>query len=543
MAKVAKAGAAQRRSVGQVAVLTQPWAVCAVSVIPTTEEPVTAVEIFASDTAVTPGSILLVPGAHSASAQRAVLETARAGRAAGVVLDTLEPASGSDPSGKPEQHDGLAVWRRVPGASWTALLEHLQTVLSVPSVADVDTPAELPGIALGDMQRVADGLAALLGGPVIIEDQQLEVISYSSYQGQVDPGRDAAILGRRMPYEWMRYLQNTGDLDALLSQDAVVIDVPNGPLNARRRLLTSVHCEGELVGILWVAEGESPLPHDVSELLVQAAQILLPHLREYHLGRLSQSHQRNQNLRSLFEGATVRDELLLELGLAPATGYVLVAARRADGEPFGGHERSRVMDIMSLYFQAYRWGAASIVIGGTAYCLLAASDRTSEEVIQGAVKGLVKTCAKNLGAQLHIAISGAMPDAHEIPHARSDAERLLASLGRQAYQEGRIMTASQGAIALALDRAADAALAAGANPYRKLAMLEAYDSKRDSNLVESLATFLAHRGNVSAAADRLHLHKTSLRYRLRRIAEISGISLEDPNEYLLCLLLLRDRAK
>ncbi len=540
MAGLPKAGAGQRRSVGQVAELIQPSAVSAVSVIPTTDEPVTAVDIFASDTAVAPGSILLVPGAHSVSAQRAALETARAGKAAGVVLDGLEPASSGDPFSGPERQDGLAVWRRVPGASWTAILEHLRTVLFV---AEVDVAAELPGIALGDMQRVADGLAALLGGPVIIEDQQLEVISYSSYQGQVDRGRDAAILGRRMPYEWMRYLQSTGDLDALLSQDAVVIDVPNGPLDARRRLLTSVHSEGELMGILWVAEGESPLPHDVSELLARAAQILLPHLREYHLARLSQTRQRNQDLRSVFEGETVRTELLLELGLAPAAGYVLVAARRADGEPFGGRERARVMDIMSLYFQAYRWGAAAIVIGGTAYCLLAVSDRTSDEVIQAAVQGLVKTCVKNLGTELHVAISEAIPDVNELPRVRSDAERLLASLGRQAYQVGRIMTASQGAVTLALDRAAEAALAAGATPYQKLALLEAYDRKRDSDLVESLATFLAHRGNVSAAADRLHLHKTSLRYRLRRIAEISGISLEDPNEYLLCLLLLRDRAK
>jgi purine catabolism regulator len=60
-----------------------------------------------------------------------------------------------------------------------------------------------------------------------------------------------------------------------------------------------------------------------------------------------------------------------------------------------------------------------------------------------------------------------------------------------------------------------------------LASLEAYDAGHDTQLVDTLDVFFSQHGNVSQTAERLYLHRNSLLYRLERIAEITGLDLDD----------------
>ena len=46
-------------------------------------------------------------------------------------------------------------------------------------------------------------------------------------------------------------------------------------------------------------------------------------------------------------------------------------------------------------------------------------------------------------------------------------------------------------------------------------------------------------GDYTAAAASLHVHPNTLRYRLGRVQEIAGIRLDDPEERLALMLLLR----
>jgi len=55
--------------------------------------------------------------------------------------------------------------------------------------------------------------------------------------------------------------------------------------------------------------------------------------------------------------------------------------------------------------------------------------------------------------------------------------------------------------------------------------LAAYDRERSTSLFRTLEEFLRRRGNISASAEALFVHPNTLRQRLRRIMEISGIDL------------------
>ena len=58
-----------------------------------------------------------------------------------------------------------------------------------------------------------------------------------------------------------------------------------------------------------------------------------------------------------------------------------------------------------------------------------------------------------------------------------------------------------------------------------VARLAAYDRDRGASLLKTLEEFLHRRGSISATADALYVHPNTLRQRLRRIGELSGLDL------------------
>jgi DNA-binding PucR family transcriptional regulator len=58
-----------------------------------------------------------------------------------------------------------------------------------------------------------------------------------------------------------------------------------------------------------------------------------------------------------------------------------------------------------------------------------------------------------------------------------------------------------------------------------LAPLVRYDEQYQTDLVATLATYLGNDGNLAATAGQLFTHRHTVRYRLDRIAELSGLDI------------------
>jgi sugar diacid utilization regulator len=56
-----------------------------------------------------------------------------------------------------------------------------------------------------------------------------------------------------------------------------------------------------------------------------------------------------------------------------------------------------------------------------------------------------------------------------------------------------------------------------------------YDTRRKAELVHTLTQYLEHGGNYDATAAELSVHKSTLKYRLQRIRELTGLELNDPD--------------
>ena len=54
--------------------------------------------------------------------------------------------------------------------------------------------------------------------------------------------------------------------------------------------------------------------------------------------------------------------------------------------------------------------------------------------------------------------------------------------------------------------------------------IERYDKQNDTQLLTTLTTYLANDENLSKTAEDLYAHRHTIRYRLQKIAELTGLS-------------------
>lgn len=80
------------------------------------------------------------------------------------------------------------------------------------------------------------------------------------------------------------------------------------------------------------------------------------------------------------------------------------------------------------------------------------------------------------------------------------------------------------------DRLAGLALA-----HPALAILADYDARHGSALLNTLQAYLMHERNLIQTAKALYIHRNSLVYRVRRITELTGLDLDDPDQRLYLL--------
>ncbi|WP_406335437.1 PucR family transcriptional regulator [Streptomyces sp. NBC_00203] len=65
------------------------------------------------------------------------------------------------------------------------------------------------------------------------------------------------------------------------------------------------------------------------------------------------------------------------------------------------------------------------------------------------------------------------------------------------------------------------------------------DAAHGTDYVPTLHAWLEHQGNIRTAAEQLHVHANTLRYRLTKIEQTVGIDLADPDIRLVLALQLK----
>jgi PucR family transcriptional regulator, purine catabolism regulatory protein len=230
-------------------------------------------------------------------------------------------------------------------------------------------------------------------------------------------------------------------------------------------------------------------------------------------------------LDALLEGELSASEIrrrlrFLGLGASPAIAVLVARREDPDGEEDAAVEALRllVQDRLSRRPAPYVLSVqdASVV------ALFEAADPAEARAAAGAVAEAV--LARGLGARFGLGMPETDP--RGLRRAYQEARFALEATG-PATRPGdrRVATvADLGSHRLLLARQEDAALEAISRGL--LDPLAGYDRRHHGDLVASLRSFLEHNGNWEAAARALGVHRHTLRYRIRRIAELTGRDLD-----------------
>jgi DNA-binding PucR family transcriptional regulator len=134
---------------------------------------------------------------------------------------------------------------------------------------------------------------------------------------------------------------------------------------------------------------------------------------------------------------------------------------------------------------------------------------------------------------------------HEATHqaclaeSRENADRALRVLRASSGGGRRVARLSDVNVEALVLELRDLVSARGDKPTGPVAHLLAYDEEHNTNLVETLRAWLEAFGDVIAASAAMFVHPNTFRYRLRRLAEVGELDLNDPEARFAAMLELR----
>jgi hypothetical protein len=490
-------------------------------------------------TAVPPAAVAVAVGVESDRERVALLRRLGEARAGAVVLKLAGPPDDALLDAAAEV--GVAVLLAPPPLEWG----QLYTLLLTAAAAGPPAESDVASAPLGDLFALANAVAAAVGGAATIEDAHNRVLAYSNLDHRIDRPREQTILGRQVPSDWIQRLHDAGVFRRLWQTDEVVrvADFVEDD-EYLPRIAVAVRAGGELLGSIWVIEGEQPLGDDAQRSLRDAAGIAALHLLRHRSASDVDRQRRAELLLALLEGSDRGDLSREELAIDASRRVAVVAFDvDAGGEAASLMAAGRVADLVAVYCESYRRQAACAASGVRVYALVPADSDTGVEPFVALADAIVGRARQALRVELRAGVGSAVTGLDGVPGSRREADDVLDVLARSGdrtiatIDDVRPMVVLQGLVRLA---ELHPELASG-----RVAALAEQDASKGTAWVPTLRAYFDAFGDMAAAAGMVNVHPNTFRYRLRRITEVFGLDLADPDERLVAELQLRflDRAR
>jgi PucR-like helix-turn-helix protein/diguanylate cyclase with GGDEF domain len=495
---------------------------------------VTGVSIYdpTDELAADPGDLVLGVGVHEPAVIADLLHRLGARGAVGLVVK--HPVTADQALVTAVRDSAVTLLGLNRAASWS----HVAAMLRALPLATDSGNDDLAGEPAGDLFALANAVGALLDAPVTIEDRASRVLAFSGRQDETDPGRVETILGRQVPDRYTQMLERRGVFRQLFQgTEPVYIE----PLTDEMlpRVAVAVRAGDELLGSMWAAV-RGPLSAERSAAFADSAKVVALHMLRARAGADVGRRLSADLVATVLEGGPGAAEAANRLGLAEGRLCVMAAQVVAGDVADTEAATQRLRDTLALHFAAVHPRSAAALVGGVTYVVLSVAPDSVDDDGTTPVVRLAEDFLARVGprADAVIGVGRVTGTLADVVHSRRDADRALRVL--QADRRGRRIAAfTDVQVESLLLRLADLAVDDGELHLGRLGALVEYDSKHDIGFVDTLLAYLDAFGNVAEAAAAVHVHPNTFRYRLRRLCEISGLDLDDPEARLAATLQLR----
>jgi sugar diacid utilization regulator len=454
-----------------------------------------------------PDALLLCPGAPPADPPTGC---------AGVVCRTA-----------PEDDLGVPALVLPAGTPWGAVVADLAAAL----VAGAGLSGALAARAalrgpLADgagFPGLAAAARAVIGAPVAILDEYLDLRGAAGLTEELEGALEAAVVRAR------------GHGPASVTGPFMEEDMPG-----RTRAIVA-GADGPIgVLVAWLGEPLAPAARAALDELADACA--LERARE-EVRTETESRLRGDLIEELMAGEIVSRESLVRrarhLGADLSRGAVALIGVLQDP-----HTEGRVITDQRLtrrFLQQARaamdmhWPRALVDWNeGRLLALLPPAVSAAEEATREEVEAQAFTLGRRLlgatretvpGLALTLALSRFTPEPERLGAALDEA-RLALAIGERLGRVGEVVTFEEtGTYKLLFQIFADRPEELSSFYDQTLAPLVRYDEQYQTELVGTLSTYLGNDCNLAATASTLYTHRHTVRYRLDRIAELSGLDI------------------
>lgn len=474
----------------------------------------------------TPGGLLLLVGASPdrPAASQSLRRAAESGFA-GVVVKRR----GCD-------FEALASQARVAGLALVVIADeipwrHLDASLSS-AISSGSRDHEDPAARGDELFSIANAVAEVVGGAVAIEDLAQHVLAYSSIPGQrIDPLRRQGILDRRVP----RGPHDPELYRRVLAADGIVRfpqldeDLPRSAIAIRAGTLP--------LGTLWAIEEEAGVSPQAERALLDGASLAAVHMLRARDALDLDRLRRDAVLSRLLDGTGSPEAAWPRLGFGAGDRISLMAlaptwSPDATDAPLITHLAQEVNRTCRILRPDAPIGTSARSV----YVLIAGGH--AGEAASRLAHRIVPDISRALAGRVYAAVSSELTGPRSIPRLRDEVDQIL-RVNAGGTSAPTIATMADVQSTVMLLHISDEIERHPELRHPALVRLAEHDERRGTTLAASLLAWLEAQQNVPTAAERLHVHPNTLRYRLRRVREIAPIDLDDADERLVVWLELR----
>lgn len=393
-----------------------------------------------------------------------------------------------------------------------------------------------------DLQELVERVSELIGNPLTIETPDHRLLAYSRHPFEADPARRLTILNKRVPDAVARALADTGVLERVNSSPYPVRVPPVAEVGLSGRVAMAVRVGDSVRAHIWVQEVERPLSDDDLRVLEHAAALVAVQLLRLDHRREARQRTVSEFLWGLLTARSVdiprvrqqAEDLALKLpspyrvlavDLAAAGGQKRVGPPGSRDDDSAGLRQAKRLLLELVQNEALRLGLAALAAPSNdgAVVLTQADQEDACSLAErlcrvGAVRGMAISVLAGRPYDALDALSEAYEEVQRCAH-------VVQALGLR----GRVVYAEELGVLQHLPLLAGQALSGTRANHGLLQKLDHLQASKTLNFspLETLEVFLDSGANAHAAADRLAVHVNTMHYRLRRIAEETGVDLSD----------------
>lgn len=396
---------------------------------------------------------------------------------------------------------------------------------------------------LDSPENLADRIAEILDCPVTIEDSKHRIISYSKHEKNADKARMATIIQRKVPEEVINSLWKHGIMAQLIESDKAVLVPAIENVGLGNRVAVSVRERNKIIGFIWVQTQDKILDQEKLKLLEEAAVHVKSQLIRHRVKRRKADVNYNEFFWQLLTGhIRNEDEIARQaeyFGLQ-MDGRLTIAVLEFEGEVLEkvekhAHYLTEALQHVHVVCRLFDENQLILLIR-------LRNKKDSMDNINRFITDFVHKINERLNIEEVKGSYGLFCSSPAFIHASyNQALKVLKLKGKFPQELNAVFSYQELGIYQFLE---ELHTIRNEEYYRNTSIekLREYDKKNNSNLLETLRIFLESDSNVRDAANKIHVHVNTLNYRLKRITEIAGIDLKDPNQKITLYLDLKMEA-